>query len=66
MTHDPLCPVSKWPADYPRCQCDLIADVIAAAVQRVESLTYVVGVGSIEGEWLNRLSVIAAIKGDQP
>jgi len=42
MTHDPLCPISKYPNNYPRCACDLISkvreDAIAAAVQRVEAI----------------------------
>jgi hypothetical protein len=29
MTHDPLCPISKYPSEYPRCACALIAEVRA-------------------------------------
>ena len=26
MSHDPLCPVSKFPEEYPRCACNLIVE----------------------------------------
>jgi len=45
------------------CGCDLIAEVIAAAVQRVEALPP--HHGSYAG-WLMADEAIAAIKGDQP
>lgn len=67
MTHDPLCPISKYPNNYPRCACDLITrvreDAIAAAVQRVERIS------KEDGGYcyvLHYCDVIDAINGWQP
>jgi hypothetical protein len=67
MTHDPLCPVSKWPAEYPQCQCGLIADVIAAAVHRVEAIpapNRMIDVMPHGEQFVRRSAAIAAIKGE--
>jgi len=70
--HDPLCPqqpradgatLKMRNGKVVYCGCDLIAEVIAAAVQRVEALPP--HHGSYAG-WLMADEAIAAIKGDQP
>ena len=64
VTHDPLCPqqpradgatLEMRNGKVVYCGCDLIAEVIAAAVQRVAALA----------EYVLRDTCIAAIKGEQ-
>jgi len=77
MTHDPLCPqqpradgatLEMRNGKVVYCGCDLIAEVIAAAVQRVEALgwDYTYRSQGTINEYVNRADAIAAIKGDQP
>jgi len=65
MTHDPLCPqqpradgatLEMRNGKVVYCGCELIAEVIAAAVKRVAALP----------EYAMRDTCVAAIKGDQP
>ena len=69
--HDPLCPqqpradgatLEMRNGKVVYCGCDLIAEVIAAAVQRVEELDWSI---LYESERNPLREAIAAIKGDQ-
>ena len=77
--HDPLCPqqpradgatLEMRNGKVVYCGCDLIAEVIAAAVQRVEAVEvpYSLPLGAPVGVVIDQMrrEFIAAIKGDQP
>jgi sugar/nucleoside kinase (ribokinase family) len=71
MTHDPLCPCTRYQhTDCDRCQCDLITkvrkDAIATSVQRVEAYEYISTIGVTLSSVVPKATVIALIKGDQP
>jgi copper homeostasis protein CutC len=48
------------------CECALIDQVLAAAVQRVEACKYISTIGVTLSYVVPKATVIALIKGDQP